>query len=71
MVWILLGVSLVAMELLELLEVDSWPALVASAISITVVAFVSDLPRQPQLQAAQIPATLLFGAAALIALSLP
>ncbi|MFG1708199.1 hypothetical protein ACFLIM_33825 [Nonomuraea sp. M3C6] len=69
-VWPLFGISLVAVTLLRLLDVDPWPALVASAVSITVLGLVGGLLHKPWLTAAQFPAMLVFGAAALVALSM-
>ena len=69
-VWGLFGISLVAVTLLRLFEVDPWPALVARAVSIAVIGLVGGLLRRPWLTAAQAPAMLVFGAAALVALSL-
>jgi hypothetical protein len=60
----------VAVTLLRLLDADPWPALVASAVSIAVIGLAGGRLRGPWLTAAQFPAMLVFGAAALVALSL-
>jgi hypothetical protein len=69
-VWPLFGVSVVAVTLLRLLDVQLWTALVAGAVSIAIVGLAAGLLRGPRLSAAQVPAMLVFGAAALVALSL-
>ncbi|MGN9783291.1 hypothetical protein ACTMTF_17785 [Nonomuraea sp. ZG12] len=69
-VWPLFGVSVVAVTLLRLLDVQLWTALVAGAVSIAIVGLAGGLLRGPRLSAAQVPAMLVFGAAALVALSL-
>jgi hypothetical protein len=69
-VWPLFGVSVVAVTLLRLLDVQLWTALVAGAVSIAIVGLAGGLLRGPRLSAAQVPAMLVFGAAAVVALSL-
>ncbi|SEF91367.1 hypothetical protein SAMN05444920_1011003 [Nonomuraea solani] len=69
-VWILFGVSVVGVTVLRLFEAALWPALVACGVTALAMALVSDLPRRPRLDAVQIPAMLVFGAAAVLALSL-
>ena len=70
-VWILFVLATVAVTLLRLFDVDPWPALVAGAVSVVVLGLVDGLLRKPLLTAAQVPAMLVFGAAALVALLLP
>ncbi|SDK36034.1 hypothetical protein SAMN05421874_10770 [Nonomuraea maritima] len=70
-VWTLFWLSVVAVALLRVFDVDPWPPLVAGAASVTVVGLVGGLLRQPRLTAAQLPAMLVFGTAVLLALSLP
>jgi signal transduction histidine kinase len=69
-VWPLFGVSVVAVTLLRLLDVHLWTALVAGAVAIAIVGLAGGLLRGPRLSAAQVPAMLVFGGAALVALSL-
>ncbi|MGP4095360.1 hypothetical protein [Nonomuraea sp. KM90] len=69
-VWPLFGASVVAVTLLRLLDADPWPALVGGAVSIAVIGLMDGLLRRPRLTAAQFPAMLVFGGAALIAMSL-
>lgn len=69
-VWPLFGVSVVAVTLLRLFDVQLWTALFGGAVSIAVVGLAGGLLRAPRLSAAQVPAMLVFGAAALVALSL-
>jgi hypothetical protein len=68
--WPLFGVSVVAVTLLRLLDVHLWTALVAGAVAIAIVGLAGGLLRGPRLSAAQVPAMLVFGGAALVALSL-
>ncbi|UBU12648.1 hypothetical protein [Nonomuraea gerenzanensis] len=69
-VWILFGAAVVGVTVTRVLGADLWPVLVGGAVSVTVLSLVSDLPRRPRLAAMQIPLMLVFGAAALLALSL-
>ncbi|MEV0381418.1 hypothetical protein [Nonomuraea sp. NPDC050643] len=69
-VWILFGLSVVAVTVLRVFDQDPWPAMVAGAVTTLAIGLVSDLPRRPRLDALQIPAMVVFGAAALVALSL-
>ncbi|MFC4111277.1 hypothetical protein [Nonomuraea zeae] len=68
-VWILFGAAVAGVVVLKLLDVDLWTALVASAVSLVVVALVSGLPSQPRLAALQIPIMLVVGTAVLVALA--
>ncbi|MEV4111402.1 hypothetical protein [Nonomuraea sp. NPDC049695] len=69
-VWVLFISSTVAWVVLDKLEIDAWPALVGGAISLIVLGLVGGLLRKPVLTAAQVPAMLVFGGAALLALTL-
>ncbi|QFY11644.1 hypothetical protein GBF35_38210 [Nonomuraea phyllanthi] len=69
-VWILFGASVVAITVLRVFQVDPWVPLIGGAVALLVLGLVSDLPRQPRLAAAQLPAMVVFGGAALTALSL-
>lgn len=68
--WPLFGVSVVAVTLLRLFDVQLWTALVGGAVAIAIVGLAGGLLRGPRLSIAQVPAMLVFGGAALVALSL-
>ncbi|MFI7612548.1 hypothetical protein ACIBP6_15110 [Nonomuraea terrae] len=70
MVWVLFGFSVVAVTLLKVFGVDPWPLLIAGAVTVVVLGLTAGLLRQGGLTAAQLPAMLVFGAAAVFALSL-
>ncbi|MFI6741084.1 hypothetical protein ACIBI9_49890 [Nonomuraea sp. NPDC050451] len=69
-VWALFIISTVAWVVLDQLGIDPWPALIGGAISLIVLGLVGGLLRRPLLTAAQVPAMLVFGGAALLALTL-
>ncbi|MGR6914214.1 hypothetical protein ACU635_08175 [[Actinomadura] parvosata] len=69
-VWILFGAAVVGVTVVRVLGGELWTILVAGAVTVVVLALVSDLPRRPRLAAVQIPLMLVLGAAALVALSL-
>ncbi|WP_336203961.1 hypothetical protein [Nonomuraea sp. LPB2021202275-12-8] len=68
--WIMWAASVVAMIGLEQLDINPWPAYVASAVTLLVLAVAGGLLRRRRLTAAQAPAMLVFGAAAVAAVSL-
>lgn len=68
--WLLFGASVVAVTLLRLFDLDPWPGLVGGAVSVAVVALVDGVLKRSRLTAAQLPALVLFGGAALLAVSL-
>ncbi|SDK37131.1 hypothetical protein [Nonomuraea jiangxiensis] len=69
-VWVLFVVSVVGWGVLERLGIDPWPGLVGAAICVVVLGLAGGLLRRPALTAAQVPAMLVFGGAALLALTL-
>ncbi|MGW4962389.1 hypothetical protein ACWEPL_34645 [Nonomuraea sp. NPDC004186] len=69
-VWALFVISTVAWVVLDQLGIDGWPALIGGAVSLIVLGLVGGLLRQPLLTAAQVPAMLVCGGAALLALTL-
>ncbi|MET7332006.1 hypothetical protein [Nonomuraea sp. NPDC005650] len=69
-VWALFIVSTAAWVVLDRLEIDPWPALVGGALTLVVLGLAGGLLREPLLMAAQVPAMLVFGGAALLALTL-
>ncbi|GAA3249559.1 hypothetical protein [Nonomuraea helvata] len=69
-VWALFIISTVAWVVLDRLEIDAWPGLVGGAISLIVIGLMGGLLRRPVLTAAQVPAMVVFGGAALLALTL-
>ncbi|MEQ4717012.1 hypothetical protein [Nonomuraea sp. B19D2] len=69
-VWALFIVSTVAWVVLDKLGIDPWPGLIGGAISLIVLGLAGGLLRQPLLTAAQVPAMLVFGGAAVLALTL-
>ncbi|MEU1391003.1 MULTISPECIES: hypothetical protein [unclassified Nonomuraea] len=67
-VWPLFGASVVTV--LRLLGLEPWPGLVGGAVCVAVVGLAGGLSRRPTLDAAQVPAMLVFGAVSVAALSL-
>ncbi|PZG20003.1 hypothetical protein [Nonomuraea aridisoli] len=68
--WTLFWLSVVAVALMRAFDLDPWPLLIASAVTVVVLGLAGGLPRRGGLTAAQLPAMLLFGGAAVFALSL-
>ncbi|TYB47396.1 hypothetical protein FXF51_58280 [Nonomuraea sp. PA05] len=69
-VWILFGAAVAGVTVVRVLDGELWTVLVAAGVSVIVLSLVSGLPRGPRLAAVQIPLMLVFGAAAVVALSL-
>ncbi|MEU1721284.1 hypothetical protein [Nonomuraea sp. NPDC005692] len=69
-VWPLFGASVVAVTVLRLLGLEPWPGLVGGAVCVAVVGLAGGLSRRPTLDAAQVPAMLVFGTVSVAALTL-
>lgn len=69
-VWPLFVASVVGVAVARVLDADPWPALVGGAVCVTVLALVAGVARRPPLTALQVPFMLVFGGAAVVALSL-
>ncbi|MFC5822079.1 hypothetical protein [Nonomuraea harbinensis] len=70
-VWTLFCMSVVGVTALRLFDLDVWPALVASAVTLAALGLVNGMLGEPGLRAGQLPAMLVFGGAALAGLALP
>ncbi len=69
-VWPLFGACVAGVAVLRLLDAEPWPALVGGGVCVAVLALAGGVARRPPLTALQLPAMLLFGGAAVVAVSL-